>query len=1147
MALLFKTKGNQTPYGKQKVYFCAHPDDYGYFEQVADDILAIQNCAIYYKEDPTQAVDLDDLKVMNMIVVPVTSRFLYQPNSAREEEFKFALANHIAILPLQQEKGLERDFNRICGDLQLLDPNQTDETAISYADKLSVFVKSVLVGDEQRQAIQNAFDGYVFLSYRKKDRQYAQRLMKSIHDCENCRDLAIWYDEFLTPGENFNTVIATMMEKSQIFALVVTPNLLEENNYVQSVEYQKARSDRMIIVPTEMVETDQGKLKQMYEELPDCTLVDNGTLQTALQEACQKVTIKVNGKDPEHNYYIGLAYLSGVDVEVDHDRAVSLIRGSAEQNYVPAMQKMVELYKSGLAVQRDYQQAVVWQKRLFDLFKAELDEQPSAQKAQKVFNLAWQIAQAYQDLSQLNLAQGQAEWMLAFAQMWYEQTKDVNFKRDESICYNVLASIAQTQGDLLNAQSWSEQGLKIDQNFAKQNPTDDAKRNLAISYDRLGKIAQNRGDLMQAKVYYTDAFTLREELARSDKESARHDLFVSYRALGAVAQREGNYSQALDYFKKGFELAQQLILEDATAENKRLASVVGDNIGSIFEIEKNYANAKEFYSVSYDVDQEIVEETDTLQAHRDLALSCERMGDVTRVDKTQGGDKTQADGYYSQMLAQKQHIACQTGAIEDRIDLVLGYQVVVAYRASVYGYDEQTNLLQQKSKELLAELDGELSAIGDARRVANAYQKLSQNSLRVWNLKEAEEYAKRVIAQKEKLVSADSTLAERDDLAHDYATLAYILKNQNLFSQAEQQYLKALALYQEIANDKPTVNALRNLYRTYISLGENMGWENVDVEKYRTYCISGMTIALELLKEESTVRFAMELADCYARIAKQFSVYDTRFAISCYKDRLALTQEIFEKTNDLQDGRNYALACCDLAQRLEATDHRKAKECYATAIELFIAISQESSAVSDMAELAKLYDAMAFCGEFDGDLDFDSMRNACFLYEGLIETCPDDKSYQRRFEELKSMCGYASSDSEDDQMPDDFDMDAVVTADDDLSDEDVAKLAMVAEGYENWSIEAKEKGDYEEAERYLDEALDIRKKIFNATQTLEDSINLADVYFLMGVLRVSEGEIDRENLETAVFLYGIALSVDPDNEFVQAKCDKAQSLLDKMP
>ena len=170
--LKYKTRGNSEPQGKPRVYFCCHPEDFNkYFESVSDEILAKQNCAVWYI-DETTVRDEDffaDLKQMQLFVIPITANLLYTENEALDIEFKFAVENHIPILPLMQESGLEEPFNQKCEELQFLNKNDADITAISYDEKLQKYLESILIGDELAEKIRAAFDAYVFLSYRKKD------------------------------------------------------------------------------------------------------------------------------------------------------------------------------------------------------------------------------------------------------------------------------------------------------------------------------------------------------------------------------------------------------------------------------------------------------------------------------------------------------------------------------------------------------------------------------------------------------------------------------------------------------------------------------------------------------------------------------------------------------------------------------------------------------------------------------------------------------------------------------------------------------------------------------------------------------------------------------------------------------------------
>ena len=157
----YKTIGNSNSQGKPKVYFCCHSLDFEkYFEVISKEIFRFQNCAIWYRTADTIVDDLffADLEQMHLFVMPVTTNLLRTANEALDIDFKFAMEHHIPVLPLMQEPELEELFNKKCGELQFLDKNKSDETAISYEEKLEKYLSSVLIGDELAEKIRDAFD-----------------------------------------------------------------------------------------------------------------------------------------------------------------------------------------------------------------------------------------------------------------------------------------------------------------------------------------------------------------------------------------------------------------------------------------------------------------------------------------------------------------------------------------------------------------------------------------------------------------------------------------------------------------------------------------------------------------------------------------------------------------------------------------------------------------------------------------------------------------------------------------------------------------------------------------------------------------------------------------------------------------------------
>lgn len=378
--ILCRTNGNGDPKGKPRVYFTCHPADFEkHFERVCKDIFATHDCAVYYTEDMSEAIGeqdkTTDLESNNLFVVPVTFQLLTKPNRTMELDIPFALEKYIPVLPLMMEPGLDEIYSLPdkFGELQYLTPDSTDRTAVPYGEKLKKFLESVLISDEMAKRIRAAFDAYIFLSYRKKDRRYANALMRLIHSHPECRDIAIWYDEFLTPGESFRKNIEKILGNSKLFALLVTPNLLEEPdgkpNFVMGEEYPAACRSGIEILPAEMEDTDKTALQEKFANLPPCLDPRNDVFKARLMESVVKIATAETEGDPTHNFLIGLAYWGGIDVETDRDRGLALITAAGEAGLPEAMKHLYQMYYDGAGVAVNYRESAKWAERLAEAYK----------------------------------------------------------------------------------------------------------------------------------------------------------------------------------------------------------------------------------------------------------------------------------------------------------------------------------------------------------------------------------------------------------------------------------------------------------------------------------------------------------------------------------------------------------------------------------------------------------------------------------------------------------------------------------------------------------------------------------------------------------------------------------------------------------
>jgi len=661
--LQYKTKGNVSPQGKRRVYFTCHPDDYDrFFDRISTDILKFSDSAIWFNPDDNYE-DIDtDLGQMNLFVIPITTKLLTKPCRTMQLDVPFAIEKHIPILPLMQEGGLDELFTRYFGDLQYLDPNTHDITAISYEEKLKKYLNSVLVSDEMAEKVRAAFDAYIFLSYRKKDRKYANELMRLIHKNDFCRDIAIWYDEFLVPGEDFNDAISHALKKSDLFTMVVTPNLINEKNYVQTVEYPEAVKQNKIIIPTELEKTDYKSLSEKYPNIPNSINAhDKNALSDALQTALINIARRENDNDPQHNFFIGLAYLEGIDVEVNHERALQLITSAAETNEVPeAIEKLVAMYKEGYGVKRDYLVAVQWQQKLVEYWEREYEKSNLINSYEYLFNVLLELGDSYLLLNNIFEAENvyfkavtlvekftntfpqltvineyvpNIERMLNYLKeeidipkqiATYVQTK---FWNKLHICFNKLGYLFQEKGNLEQAFVYFKKSLDMQNQLLCNNGISTSQDFMASTCDNIGNLYESQWNLDKAEKYYLKSFKWRKfkavhGLILQNDDNAWLELTSSYINLGDIYKKRELLDIAENYYRSALLICEQRI---SAIENYYYLSIIYENLGEIF---KNRGNLDVSEAYFFNAIEIITQEQDSISKTCNLASNYDKLGDL---------------------------------------------------------------------------------------------------------------------------------------------------------------------------------------------------------------------------------------------------------------------------------------------------------------------------------------------------------------------------------------------------------------------------------------------------------------------------------------------------------------------------------------
>ena len=780
--LAYRTIGNEHPQGKPRVYFACHPDDLsGFLEDYALKILRIQTCAVWYETEYDADYDREELEAqlseMQLIVMPVTTKLLTTPNRAMDVEYAIAQEKHIPVLPIMLEGGLTDVFTKRFGNLQYIDPNDQDPTRRSFDEVLETYIKAVLVGDEMAKRVRAAFDAYIFLSYRKKDRAKAQNLMRLIHKSPLCQDIAIWYDEFLTPGEDFNDLIGMMLEKSDLFALAVTPNLINEINYVMTTEYPAARTSGKAILPVEMEKTDREKLGESYEGIPDpVDSEDEEALLAALQKILHTVAISENDTDPKHCFLIGLAYLDGIDVEVDFERAVRLIRFAAEAGVPEAMEQLVTMYEAGKGVSRDYHEGVAWRRKHVEHLRLRYEAgQGSDALDDYVYGL--------RDLGDSLYALGFLEKAMAV----YQKMLDVSAKEMVgnrlrwwiSTSYNKLGYIAEAQGRLKEAKEYYEKSLEIRLAFAKETVTMESREDLSYNYHKLGDIAGMQERLEEAREYYERSLEINHALVEeTGTVESRQMLSVSYERLGVIAQAQGRLEKAKEYYEKSLEIRLALAKETGTAESRRGLSVIYEKLGDIAEVEGRLEEAKEYYEKTLEIRLALAIETGTIESRRDFSVSYEKLGDIAEVE----GRLEEAKEYYEKSLESYLALTKETGTARSRRDLFLSYE-----------------------------------KLGDTARAQE-------------RLEEAKEYYVKALEISLALVQETGTAESRRFLSHSYGRFGAIAEAQGRLEEAQKYYEKCLEIKLALAKETRTLQAYEDLQIICFNFGAFLFNSGTDID-----------------------------------------------------------------------------------------------------------------------------------------------------------------------------------------------------------------------------------------------------------------------------------------------------------------------------
>ena len=523
MNIIRKARGTEISIRSQRVFLCYETDRAVDIEGVVKDLLSVQSgidCVVSWLETPGIGIDEEllrnELQETQALVLWITPELLQSMDAGDwPVEYMVAKDLRLPIIPIANDAALFPRFTELAGAIHGIAITDRE-----YKQKLKTQLESFLSSEELvGQIREHAFTATIFLSYRKMDIERARLFMKAFHDVKEFEAVSIWYDNFLTTGRVFSDEIRDSISNSDAFALLVTPNLLEKNdmgedNYVVSTEYPFARNIGKPIAPVEAEPTDPARFTAVFPDIgKGAVSVKNLSALRDMFRGKLTEASCLSHMTTERAFLLGTAYLKGVGVERDFDRAIRLLEIAAGDNQVDgvyAAKQLAELHMNGIGTSVDYGKALHWQKK-----SAAILEQLSA------------------GLNPNDTPPGHIE--LAFDQ--------------QAIAYNNCGIICDKDGDYSQALEWHHKALKIREKYlGTRHP------HTVVTYNNIAGVYFKLDDYENAMKWYEKAWEASDE----PSEENQLDAAMIYNNMGAVLFKSGDYRRAYGLFQKAADIYEEL-------------------------------------------------------------------------------------------------------------------------------------------------------------------------------------------------------------------------------------------------------------------------------------------------------------------------------------------------------------------------------------------------------------------------------------------------------------------------------------------------------------------------------------------------------------------------------------------------------------
>lgn len=347
--LIPNVKWNCPSYNNRNVLVICHPQQIPFYLSKLKDFIWERFTNITIWQTNLEIADksqlLKEVDQVDAVICFVTELLVLTSNVIGDELIPIIIEKKYPFLPILDGRNLEQIFEQKYGHIHFVKYNENQTLKFDAIEK---FIKGLPLHEKRKNQwfeLSNrnmeSFSQTYFISYRKVDGKYIDYLQHRIHKESSLVDTKLWYDAYLVPGEKYDNNLLRIIEKCSAVILVITPHLLEPNNYVLRVEVPFAKECGKPIIGIMMEETDLKVIRDLYGVEKIYRIKKWDSFTDILFDA--GIPVPEIDSYPRHLYRLATAYIDGNDVECNMQIACGLLYQAIQYKYHDAYTKLIEI------------------------------------------------------------------------------------------------------------------------------------------------------------------------------------------------------------------------------------------------------------------------------------------------------------------------------------------------------------------------------------------------------------------------------------------------------------------------------------------------------------------------------------------------------------------------------------------------------------------------------------------------------------------------------------------------------------------------------------------------------------------------------------------------------------------------------------